>query len=85
LSGWYFDPIVGPRPVRTGQKVGRNDPMPLRLGQEVQALPWQVELVPVTVAVNLPPPDPESLHPVAGLELGVAMAGIRKPAARICC
>ena len=31
------------------------------------------------MAVNLPPPDPASLHPVAGLELGVAMAGIKKP------
>ena len=31
------------------------------------------------MAVNLPPPDPESLHPVAGVELGVAMAGIKKP------
>ena len=31
------------------------------------------------MAVNLPPPDPASLHPVRGVELGVAMAGIRKP------
>ena len=31
------------------------------------------------MAVNLPPPDPRSLHPVPGVELGVAMAGIRKP------
>jgi glutamate N-acetyltransferase/amino-acid N-acetyltransferase len=31
------------------------------------------------MAVNLPPPDPGALRPVAGLELGVAMAGIRKP------
>jgi glutamate N-acetyltransferase/amino-acid N-acetyltransferase len=31
------------------------------------------------MAVNLPPPDPKSLHPVPGIELGVAMAGIRKP------
>lgn len=31
------------------------------------------------MAVNLPPPDPQSLHPVAGVELGVAMAGIKKP------
>src|SRR6185503_1657317 len=30
------------------------------------------------MAVNLPPPDPGALHPVPGLELGVAMAGIRK-------
>jgi len=30
------------------------------------------------MAVNLPPPDPAALHPVAGLELGVAMAAIRK-------
>jgi glutamate N-acetyltransferase/amino-acid N-acetyltransferase len=30
------------------------------------------------MAVNLPPPDPASLHPVAGLQLGVAMAGIKK-------
>jgi glutamate N-acetyltransferase/amino-acid N-acetyltransferase len=30
------------------------------------------------MAVNLPPPDAARLHPVAGLELGVAMAGIRK-------
>ena len=31
------------------------------------------------MAVNLVPPDPASLHAVAGLELGVAKAGIRKP------
>ncbi|MEO8144714.1 MAG: bifunctional glutamate N-acetyltransferase/amino-acid acetyltransferase ArgJ [Betaproteobacteria bacterium] len=31
------------------------------------------------MAVNLPPPDPKSLHPVAGVELGIAMAGIKKP------
>ena len=31
------------------------------------------------MAVNLSPPDPGALHPVPGLELGVAMAGIRKP------
>ena len=30
------------------------------------------------MAVNLPRPDPSSLHPVAGIELGVAMAGVRK-------
>jgi glutamate N-acetyltransferase/amino-acid N-acetyltransferase len=30
------------------------------------------------MAVNLAPPSPASLHPVAGVELGVAMAGIRK-------
>jgi glutamate N-acetyltransferase/amino-acid N-acetyltransferase len=29
--------------------------------------------------VNLAPPDPARLHPVAGLELGTARAGIRKP------
>ena len=31
------------------------------------------------MAVNLAPPDPAALRAVAGLELGVAMAGIRKP------
>jgi len=31
------------------------------------------------MAVNLPPPNPQSLYPVAGVELGVAMAGIKKP------
>ena len=31
------------------------------------------------MAVNLLPPDPKSLHPVAGVELGVAIAAIRKP------
>jgi glutamate N-acetyltransferase/amino-acid N-acetyltransferase len=30
------------------------------------------------MAVNLAPPDPASLHPVSGVELGVAMAGVRK-------
>jgi glutamate N-acetyltransferase/amino-acid N-acetyltransferase len=30
------------------------------------------------MAVNLSPPDPAALHAVAGLELGVAMAGIKK-------
>ena len=32
--------------------------------------------------VNLAAPDPSSLHPVAGLELGTARAGIRKPGRR---
>jgi glutamate N-acetyltransferase / amino-acid N-acetyltransferase len=32
--------------------------------------------------VNLSPPDPAALHPVAGLELGTARAGIRKPGRR---
>jgi glutamate N-acetyltransferase/amino-acid N-acetyltransferase len=31
------------------------------------------------MAVNLAPPQASALHPVAGLELGVAMAGIKKP------
>ena len=31
------------------------------------------------MAVNLPPPDPASLHRVAGVDPGVAMAAIRKP------
>ncbi len=31
------------------------------------------------MAVNLAPPDPASLHSVRGVELGVAMAGVRKP------
>jgi glutamate N-acetyltransferase / amino-acid N-acetyltransferase len=31
------------------------------------------------MAVNLAPPDPAALHPVRGIELGVAMAGIKKP------
>src|SRR2546421_886484 len=30
------------------------------------------------MAVNPPPPDPASLHPVPGVDLGVAMAGVRK-------
>ena len=30
------------------------------------------------MAVNLPPPHPTDLHPVPGVELGVAMAGVRK-------
>jgi glutamate N-acetyltransferase/amino-acid N-acetyltransferase len=30
------------------------------------------------MAVNLPPPDAAALHAVAGLELGVAMAGIKR-------
>jgi len=30
------------------------------------------------VAVNLPPPSPDQIHPVAGVSLGVAAAGIRK-------
>ena len=29
--------------------------------------------------VNLQAPDPASLHPVAGVEIGCAMAGVRKP------
>ena len=31
------------------------------------------------MAVNLPPPDPKALLPVPGVELGVAMAGIKQP------
>jgi glutamate N-acetyltransferase / amino-acid N-acetyltransferase len=31
------------------------------------------------MAVNLSAPDPQSLHAVRGVELGVAMAGIKKP------
>ena len=31
------------------------------------------------MAVNLPPPEPSALFPVPGVELGVAMAGIKKP------
>jgi glutamate N-acetyltransferase / amino-acid N-acetyltransferase len=31
------------------------------------------------MAVNLAAPDPSSLHPIPGVELGVAMAGIKKP------
>jgi glutamate N-acetyltransferase/amino-acid N-acetyltransferase len=31
------------------------------------------------MAVNLPNPDPRSLYRVDGIELGVAMAGVRKP------
>jgi glutamate N-acetyltransferase/amino-acid N-acetyltransferase len=34
------------------------------------------------MAVNLQPPDPASLHPVAGIELGTARAAIRKPGRR---
>ena len=34
------------------------------------------------MAVNLPPPDPKSLHAVPGVALGVAMAGIKKPGRR---
>src|SRR3954468_21629676 len=30
------------------------------------------------MAVNLPPPDPATLHTVPGVDLGVAMAGVRK-------
>ena len=30
------------------------------------------------MAVNLSPPDPKSLHPVPGVELGIAMAGIKR-------
>jgi glutamate N-acetyltransferase/amino-acid N-acetyltransferase len=31
------------------------------------------------LAVNLSPPDPASLHPIAGVELAAGMAGIKKP------
>ena len=34
------------------------------------------------MAVNLPAPDPARLDPVPGVELGAAMAGIRKPGRR---
>jgi glutamate N-acetyltransferase/amino-acid N-acetyltransferase len=34
------------------------------------------------MAVNLPAPDAARLYPVPGIELGVAMAGIRKPGRR---
>jgi len=32
--------------------------------------------------VNLAAPDPASLHPVAGVRLGIASAGIKKPGRR---
>jgi len=35
-----------------------------------------------SMAVNLSPPDPAALLPVAGVELGTARAGIRKPGRR---
>jgi glutamate N-acetyltransferase/amino-acid N-acetyltransferase len=31
------------------------------------------------MAVRLDPPDPAALHPVPGVELGIAMAGVKKP------
>ena len=31
------------------------------------------------MAVWLDPPDPAALHPVPGVELGIAMAGVKKP------
>src|SRR5688500_14655954 len=34
------------------------------------------------MAVNLPSPAPASLHPIPGVELGVAMAGVKKPGRR---
>ena len=34
------------------------------------------------MAVNLPAPDPKSLHPVPGVELGIAMAGVKKAGRR---
>jgi glutamate N-acetyltransferase / amino-acid N-acetyltransferase len=34
------------------------------------------------MAVNLAPPDPATLEPIAGVDLGVAMAGIRKAGRR---
>ncbi len=34
------------------------------------------------MAVNLAAPDPASLHPVPGVELGIAMAGVKKPGRR---
>ena len=30
------------------------------------------------MAVNLKAPDPKDLHPVPGVKLGIAMAGVRK-------
>lgn len=35
--------------------------------------------------VNLPAPDPTTLHPIAGLRIGVAEAGIRKPGRKDLC
>ena len=34
------------------------------------------------MAVHLPAPDPQALHPVPGVELGIAMAGVRKAGRR---
>jgi len=34
------------------------------------------------MAVRLDPPDPAALHPVPGVELGIAMAGVKKPGRR---
>ena len=91
------------RPVRVGQKVGRNDPCPCGSGKKYKhchgnylqsdshtncvAARVVANEVPtargvdrnLVVAVNLPAPQPESLLPIPGVELGVAMAGVKKP------
>ncbi len=53
--------------------------LPLRQRQEVQELPRQAGLIEgAAMPVNLLPPDPSHLHAVAGVEIGIAMAGVRK-------
>ena len=53
--------------------------LPLRQRQEVQELPRQAGLRKDTsMPVNLVAPDPAQLHPVRGVEIGIAMAGVRK-------
>lgn len=51
--------------------------MPLWFGQEIQSLPRQALIS--EMPVNLPLPVASDLFPVAGVTLGVARAGIRKP------
>ncbi len=53
-------------------------PLPLRQRQEVQALPRQVGLTCAVRACNRAAPTAADLHAVAGVRIGVAMAGMRK-------
>ena len=67
------------QPMRAPRAEGRPQrSLPLRLGQEIQALPRQADLA--AMAVNLAAPDRAArCIAVRGVELGVAMAGITKP------
>ncbi len=69
---------------RFGDKIGRNDPCPCGSGKKYKQCHGKLALTRLArrgppMPVNLRVPRPDELRPVAGVELGYAEAGIRKP------